>query len=219
MFRIVSKMFLAFTVLFGVPAAHGEWYIGIAAGVSTYDLPGDIEETFGELDELTGMIDSIPGIDASFEVEDEDTAFKIFARNEISDNLGIEFGYVDLGETAADFSLVSDGTSSAAGTTSISSAISVNGFNAGVVGMLPLSGSVSLNGRAGLYLWNIEAEFSAEDTTGDFYNESFSDSDDGNDIYYGLGLDIGWLSLFYEIYEIDGDDVDLAGLAVKFGLD
>lgn len=219
MLKTFSKWVLVSAVLFTMPAAHCEWYIGVGAGVSAYDIPGDLEEIFGGLDELTDEIDSFPGIGATFEFEDEDTGVKIFAGIPINPNLAVEFGYVDLGETTVEFTMDSDGTSAPPGMTSISSSISVDGFNAAVVGSLPVSDSVSLNGRVGVYLWDVEAEFNSVDTTGEFFNDSFSVSDDGNDIYYGLGLDVGWLRLFYEIYDIDGDDINLAGVAVRFGFE
>jgi hypothetical protein len=218
MIKTCSKLILAFSALFSMSAVRCEWYAGVAAGISSFDTPGDLEAIFSDLDQLTDMLDAAPGVDASFEFEDEDTAVKIFAGNRINSNLAFEFGYVDLGETTADFSLVSDGTSFPSGTTTAISAISVDGFNAGVVGILPLSDSASLNGRAGIYLWDGEAEFVAEDTTGDFTNEAFSGSDDGNDVYYGLGLDIGWFGFFYETYDIDGDDVNLIGVSARLEL-
>jgi hypothetical protein len=95
---------------------------------------------------------------------------------------------------------------------------SVNGFNAGVRGRLPLSERVSINGGAGLYAWKIKSKFEVRDTTGFFFSND-SDSDDGVDAYYGAGLDIGWFGVFYEIYDIDGSDIDFAGVAAKFRLD
>ena len=122
MLKTFSKWFLAFSVFSTMSTAHCEWYLGFGAGVSSYDLPSDLEEIFGGLDELTSEIDDLPGVDASFEFDDEDTAFKVFAGIPLNQNFAVEFGYVDLGETTTEFSLESDGTSGPAGTASASSA-------------------------------------------------------------------------------------------------
>ncbi|HEX5057223.1 MAG TPA: outer membrane beta-barrel protein [Gammaproteobacteria bacterium] len=214
-----SKCLLIFVVLSNMPAAycHG-WYIGIGAGISTYDLPNDLESTLNDLDQATSDLNDL-GVDASFDADDSDTAAKIFGGFNINPYFGIEFGYIDLGETTADFSLDSDGNLFPSGETRVGSSFSVDGFNAGVVGSLPFSDLISLNGRAGVYFWNSKSEFSARDTTGAFFNDSFSESDNGNDIYYGVGLDIGWFGLFYEIYDIDGDDINLAGISAKFSFE
>ena len=45
---------------------------------------------------------------------------------------------------------------------------------------------------------------------------SGSDSGDGNDIFYGLALNIGWFELFYDTYDIDGDDIDFIGVSARF---
>jgi hypothetical protein len=87
----------------------------------------------------------------------------------------------------------------------------------GLSGKLPLSDSVSLSARAGAYFWELDSKFAFQDTIeGNF---SGSESDDGQDIYYGLGLDIGWFGLFYEVYDIDDEDVDFLGVSPSFGLD
>lgn len=213
MIKNCSKWVLAFSLLFTASAAYAEgWYFGLGLGTSSYDLPGD----FSEIEGLTNEINSFPGIDASFEMEDSDTALKLFGGFDLNSRLGFQFGYVDLGEVSFDFSLASDGTSFPPGTTEVSTTLNVEGLSAGVIGNLALSDSISLNGQVGLYLWDGEGEFISQDTTGFFDNSSDSVSDDGSDAYYGIGMDIGWFSLFYEIYDVDGDDVDLAGIAAKF---
>ncbi len=213
MIRNCNRLSLLCAALFSVSAVHAaDWYFGIGAGVSTYDAFGDFSDTEQDVNEL----DDFPGIDASFDVDDSDTAVKLFAGFPLTSSFGVEFAYVDLGETSVNFTLESDGTFFSPGSTEVSGSASIDGLSAGLIGNLPLSDTVSLNGRAGVYLWDAEGDFSAQDTTGIFDDFSDSVSDDGNDVYYGIGLDIGWFGLFYEIYDIDGDDVDLLGVSAKF---
>jgi hypothetical protein len=218
MIKTYSIFALVFLALFNMSAAHCEWYVGAGAGVSTYDFPRELRQIFGDLEAATDELNRLPGVDASFDFEDGDTGVMIFAGNHLSETLAVEFGYIDLGETTTDFVMVSDGTSFPPGTTTVSSVISADGFNAGVAGNLPLSDSASLNGRVGVYLWNAEAEFSAVDTTGELSNEGFAESDSGNDIYYGIGLDVGWFGLSYEVYDVDGQDVDFVGISATYQL-
>jgi OmpA-OmpF porin, OOP family len=43
-------------------------------------------------------VNDIPGVTASFDMEDSDTAVKLFAGFNFNPNFAVEFGYVDLGE-------------------------------------------------------------------------------------------------------------------------
>jgi hypothetical protein len=215
MIRDCYKPVLLCAALLGAPVVKAEdWYVGLGFGSSTYEFADDLEDMGGLADEM----DDYPGIDASFDSEDGDTAVKIFAGMPLNHIFTFEFGYVDLGETTADFSLDSDGSLLPAGSTRVSSVISIDGFNAGLIASLPLSDSASINGRAGVYLWNAEGQFESEDSTGFFENISESVSDDGNDAYYGAGLNAGWFDFFYEIYDIDGEDVDFLGISAKYQL-
>jgi OmpA-OmpF porin, OOP family len=209
-----SRLILAFVFTFGAPVAYSDgWYFGLGLGTSSYDLPGELNDLKG----LINSVNDIPGVTASFDIEDSDTAVKLFSGFNINSNFAVEFGYVDLGEISADFSLTDDGSfTGEPGSLVFSGADSVSGFSAGLVGRLPLSGSVSVSARVGAYFWELDSKFAFEDTIeGSF---SGSESDDGQDIYYGLGLDIGWFGLFYEVYDIDGEDVDFLGVSASFGL-
>lgn len=216
MIKNSSKLVLFFVFCCNVSAGYCQgWHIGIGLGTASYDMPDEVND----LEEVVGFLGDIPGIDASFEADDSDTAVKIFAGTPINESFGVELGYVDLGEISLDFSLIDDGSSTGdPSTTIISGADSVAGFSAGLVGSIPVSDSVSLNGRLGIYFWQLDSEAAIEDTTGAFDNLRDSSSDNGNDAYYGLGLDIGWLGLFYEVYDVDGEDVDFLGISASFEL-
>jgi OmpA-OmpF porin, OOP family len=211
MLKTFTKTLLALMVLFNATAAYSQWYFGVAGGTSSFDLPDEIDE----LNRLIDDVNTIPGVDASFDAEDSDTGMKLFAGNRLSDTLAIEFGYIDLGEISADFSLVDDGTSTGDPISAfVSERNSVSGFSFAAVGELPFSETASLIGRIGVYVWESEYEFSSEDS--DFGSFSESGSDDGNDIFYGVGLNVGWLELFYDVYDIDGDGVNFIGLSARF---
>jgi hypothetical protein len=211
MLKTFVKTLFALMVLFNATAAYSQLYMGIAGGTAGFDLPDEYEE----LDELADDVDTIPGVDASFDVVDSDTGMKFFAGSYLSDNLAFEFGYVDLGTILSDFSLVDDGSATGEPfSASVSDGYSVSGFTLAGVGVLHFSETASLIGRVGVYKWESIYHFSGEDSdTGSF---SGSDNVDGSDIFYGVGLNIGWFELFYDVYDVDGDGIDLIGVAARF---
>lgn len=131
--------------------------------------------------------------------DDDDSGIKVYAGKNVTQNFGVEVGWVDLGEIAG---------SGPGGTATVG----VDGFQVAALGMLPVNPRISLFVKGGLYLWDLSAS-----------GPGGSLSDDGTDIMYGLGLN--WnlarrldLRVEWEQFDIDGDDVSLlsAGVAFRF---
>jgi hypothetical protein len=213
MLKTLTKSLFALMVLFNATAAYSQFYFGVAAGTASVDLPDE----YNDLAEIVDDAKSIPGIDASADAQDSDTGLKLFAGTHLGEHLAVEFGYIDLGETSFDFSLIDDGSATGdPSTTIIAANSSVSGLSFAGVGKLPFSDTSSLNGRVGIYLWESESDVSFFDTTGFFGNFSDSSTDDGNDVFYGVGLNINWFELHYDVYDIDGEDVDFIGVSARF---
>lgn len=210
------KGYLMFAgLMLAFPAAHAQnWYVGIGLGNTSTDLAEDEELVNEEVE----FWNSISGVTASGSVDDSDTGLKVFGGYSFNDYLAVDFGYADLGEVGSEIRLVSDGSnfSFPSGSATSTATLGVSGLFGGVVGKLPLTDFLSLQGRAGLYLWDLEYDETNSGTGAYSGTTSFSDSDDGSDLYYGLGLNIGWFGLFYEVYDIDGDDVDFIGASANF---
>lgn len=130
-------------------------------------------------------------------LSDEGTSAKLFLGYSFNANAAVEFAYVDTGEGEQD-TVFGDLTAS------------TDGFEVSLVGSLPVNNSVSFLGRLGLYNWDLETELGGA-----------SASDSGTDLTYGLGVqfELGKSAALrgeYQIYDIDGDDIDNIGISVLF---
>ncbi|MEZ5559631.1 MAG: outer membrane beta-barrel protein [Pseudomonadales bacterium] len=122
-------------------------------------------------------------------VDDSDMGWKLFAGYQFLPWLGVEAGYVDLGD-------VSD---NALGATIDAS---TDGWDAFLVGTLPLP-LIDLFAKVGMVSWNVDADVS------DGVN-SINLNDDGEDLAYGVGaaLDLEHFAIRAEIERFDISDVD-----------
>ena len=168
------------------------WYGGLGLGQSTF------------VDSCTGVAG--PGISCT----EKDTAWKIFGGYQFNRNFAGEFGYADLGKTTVSLS----GFGSAS--------IGAKGFELTGVGSVPVNEQLSVYGRLGFFLWNVDLK----DGTG--VNGSASAS--GISLTFGFGASFNVatnaaLRLEWQRYKDVGDanttgkgDIDLigAGLVVKF---
>lgn len=141
---------------------------------------------------------SIPGLPSS--IDEDDTALKAFIgyRFELPViSVGIEGGYVDLGEP--DILVAGDPLQ-----------FDVTGVNLWGLASLDL-GLFDVFGKLGYISWDVEADYLGA-----------SASEDGSDLGYGIGaaFDLGPLQIRgeYEIYDLDDTDVSMlsVGLAYQF---
>lgn len=192
-------------MLFAAQVSAEDWYGGIAFGNTSVDY----DDEAAELQQQVSVL-NIPGLSsASASIDDEDTGIKLYLGNNINDYMAVEFGYTDLGEVSTEASVTVFG----AGSASISATESVYGLFGSLVGKLPVSETVNITGRAGIYLWDYDLDITESGTLGSS-EQSFTD--DGNDVFYGLGLEVGWFNLFYEVYDVDGEDIDFIGIGANF---
>ncbi|HUF22216.1 MAG TPA: outer membrane beta-barrel protein [Burkholderiales bacterium] len=103
--------------------------------------------------------------------DNKDTGFKLFGGYMFNPNLGVEVGYVNLGEITASGTFLG---------TPFTAAIETTGFTAHAVGVLPLNEQFSLLGKLGLIRWDADASVSAGGVSG-------SVSEDGIDFALALG--------------------------------
>ncbi|HEX5057224.1 MAG TPA: hypothetical protein VFX02_12105 [Gammaproteobacteria bacterium] len=204
-----GKCAFALIFLFGLSTVHADgWYIGLGGGRLT-----DLTDSFVEMRDLHGS----PNADT-----EKDATTKIFGGRYISPNVAFEFGYVDLGKVSYDIS-TSRKLVTAVSAFSASGSESIEGFNIGLAGGLPLSGTVSVIGRVGVLDWESESFFSTKHKT-DYppprhdsrMNHAEVSSDRGKDLYYGLSLGSQWFSLFYDFYSMSDDNAGVIGFSVIY---
>lgn len=169
---------VAALTLFGASAAQAQataqettgWYAGGNVGRSRATID-DARITSG----LRGEGLATTGI----EDRDGDNGYKLFGGYQVTPNLGLEFGYFDLGRFGY--------TARTAPAGSLTGDMRVKGWNADLVGTLPLVGKLSAIGRVGATSVRAEDQFSATGAARVPYANA-SPSQRSNGIKYGAGL-------------------------------
>ena len=109
--------------------------------------------------------------------------------------MGLEAGFVDFGEVDIPF-------------TTGELLIDTTGINLWGIASLD-AGLVDVFGKFGFIAWDAEASF-----------QGLSDSDDGSDVGYGVGVRFNLASLEvrgeYEVYDLDGTDLSMLSVGVAF---
>lgn len=194
---IAQGSVVACLALMSGPAMAG--YFGLSVG----------QNTIKDWDEVGPSLDD--GSFTSQTSEDSDTGFRAFAGFGDTESFSFEIGYSDFGE--ATFDAQSDGCCFyPAGPVNITA--STTGFDLGVVGRAPMSESVAFIGRIGLLMWEVDVDAVVGGGSG-------SESEDGDDIFFGLGLEFmssPAMSLRGEFtrYSLDDSDLDSISLSLVF---
>lgn len=140
----------------------------------------------------------LSNIDAGI-FDETDLGLKIFGGYQFNKYLGLEGGYSDFGTANEE-----DPTGRVE--------VDLDGFNAYVLGLLPVGDHLEVFGKLGAIAWNA-----------DFEGFSPTVSDDGTDFAYGIGLqgsdDEHWLArLEFEAFDLeDTDDVWLLSASLIYG--
>lgn len=101
------------------------------------------------------------GLGVNFDATD--FSWRIFGNYMLTENFGVEAGYVELGAPEDNVQ-------------GIPIEIDTSGFNAYLVGSIPVSDTFDLFAKAGVISWDTEIS-----------TDGFSISDDGSDLAYGVG--------------------------------
>ena len=137
--------------------------------------------------------------------DDTDTAFRVYGGYTFSPLLTAEVGYLDLGEYRGEV----PGIGGPATTR-----VDLDGFTLGMRPQLALNQHWYAQAQVGLFLWDSDAVI-------DTSLGSVRESDDGEDLYYGLGIgrDLGsaWqVSGEWTRFETDASDVDFLNLSLTY---
>ena len=151
-------------------------------------------------------------------LDETDSGYSILVGVHLNDNLDIELGYKDFGEAslagASGNQFTYEGTTYEFNTTAT---ITMEG-DAYLIGVNPkykLSENLSLYGKLGVNIWDVTLGVA----TG---TSSENIDDDGNDIYYCLGIQVKFggldFSLAHSKYEFDSEEVDSNALSISYVL-
>lgn len=205
------KIVVACFLMLEIPIAHaGNWYIGAGVGVST----ADSVEGLDDLKAIGAQLENDPGFDATALIDDEDSASKLFLGYNSSDSLAFEGGLLDMGKVLnIDIDALDTAGTFAGDVTTIDANTEIDGVYFAAIGKIPVLGLLSLKGKAGVYMWDASGSINTFDTT--LGSASDSVTDNGSDIFYGVGVDIWWIGVDYEVYDIDGDKINYLGASIS----
>ena len=117
---------------------------------------------------------------ATVSADDKDTSLGLSGGYQFNSNVAAELGYVDLGSFSAD----AKGTESGLSLTETAK-FEAKGFQASVVGSMPVSKEFSVLGRLGMFRWDLKSSNDGVEAGVPF---SGSEKATGIDLTYGLGV-------------------------------
>lgn len=201
------------SLLLLLPISANAWYLGGSVGASESESFQNLADSFRR--DLTRFA----GEDRfRLTVDNDVTAWKIYAGKNISSYFAVEAAYADLGDRKLEIVLYP--RSSSLNTHLFDTTESSSNISLAVVGKLPVTQSVSVDFRFGVFDWELDLTSRAGDIGRE--RRPFSRSWDGNDRFYGIDLKIGWLSLSHENYYFgasqlrDDNEIKVTSLGVEY---
>ena len=130
---------------------------------------------------------------------DNPTGFQLFIGNRLNENIAIEAGYVNFGDSEDGIPPVWT--------------LSADSLRFGGKFIAPLTGGVEIFVQGGLHFWDAEITEEGFGTIA---------KDDGSDLYYGFGGKFGLsrnlgLGLEYTLYNLDEEEASYLGANLEFG--
>lgn len=146
-----------------------------------------------------------------------DVSFNFVAGWMFNKNWGLEIGYIDFGKATDDLGLPEACSNFGCSSRQWTSEVKRDGFQAFLIGSLPLSESVDLFGKAGVINWDADydgyerSELYASGPPLPPQNARISASDDGTDMAAGIGVNLRTDSPFslradLSYYDFDNTD-------------
>ena len=172
-------------------AGPGDWYIGVGAGVSTYQdwvSQDEITAFKNEFGASLGIV-NFNGSESA-DSEDRASAFKVFGGYTYNENIAVELSYIDMGEVEANGR--STGTFFDAANNSVDGDLfataraSVTAFTLDASLSYPVASFAALFVKGGIYAADTKLDLSAGSSIS---TESFNDSqtDSSTGLHVGVG--------------------------------
>jgi len=186
----------------------GQWMVGGSLGVALGSA--DSGELNNEL-VVRSINATISGVDNSRIMT------QVFAGYEYTSRWGVELGYVDLGDVSASTNGTSTGIDDYFAIGQDIYPQTATGWQLSSIYRYPVSGSLQLTGRVGVFNWT--TDYTLETST-----DSQDVSEDGTDIVYGIGVESGsWIKqggivsqLNWDRYSINGEIIDVLAVGISY---
>ena len=123
------------------------------------------------------------------------TAFKFFGGYNVNRYFGFELGYVDLGDNYSDY---------------YGNSFTQDGFSYELVGYLPVSPTIDLFAKAGIYNWTVSNNYYY------YASQSGADADYGLGISAQLNRQLSVRGEYTKYTNIAGGDVNMASVSATF---
>ena len=162
-------------------------------------------------------------------LDDTDTTYSLKIGFKLNDIFAIEGGYTQLGETSYTASAAVSGSANGYTFTDFTGKVvdKVDGYAIGLAADFPVSNAIDLSARAGVYFWDwketgtITGGSLTYGGTTYLAGTSISVSDDGSDLYWGLGASYKFnkavrAGVNFTRYDIDGTDVDTWTASLRY---
>jgi OOP family OmpA-OmpF porin len=168
---------------FNVLAQETGFYAGGSIGYSNFG--DDAGEDVQDIESILAS-SGITTTSITSDLDDTDIGWKFFGGYMVNDYLGLEAGYVDLGETSLDLDITALVPPSATPVTvNTVAAVGVDGFTLNGVLAYPVNEQFDVFAKGGAFFWS--ADLDVEATASGFPPETFSDDDSGTDFTFGVG--------------------------------
>jgi len=199
---------LATLLIINSATLAGQWMVGGSLGLALGSA--DSDELNNEL-VSRGINATISGVDNSRLMT------QIFAGYEYAPRWGVEIGYVDLGDVSASINGTITGINDYFAIGQDIYPQTATGWQLSSIYRYPVSGSLQLTGRVGVYNWTTDYTLETNTVSQDV-------SEDGTDIIYGVGLEsASWIKqggivsqLNWDRYSINGETIDVLAVGVSY---
>ncbi|MEM7083661.1 MAG: choice-of-anchor D domain-containing protein [Pseudomonadota bacterium] len=189
------------------------WYAGVAFGGA--DGQADVAAIRSGIEEAVNV--------ESIDIGDDDTGFKGFVGFQATEHLGVELGYVDLGEADIDLQL---GDVTLETLPLISRTVSGNlsllgsGVFGSVVARQSIGEHLGVMARVGLISWEVETTIGGSTSTGAL---NIEEVESGTDFTFGIGVE-GWFGENkrfgvrgeWERFELGEQDAEFLSLGILY---
>lgn len=207
MFKIIAVLFL---LIHSESALAAKWIIGgsLAAAKSEND------------DALLNSQLAASGLNATAKTDDDiRIRWQLYAGYDYAERWGIELGYMDLGKVETTFTGTTVDIETFLNSAQDIHPQTAQGWLVSMIHYIPIDYGTRVKIRIGMYNW-------AADYTLQGGNVTKSVSQDGSDISYGIGLELGeWHTggaighIKWEHYSIDNNDVGVIAFGFSFSFE